>query len=851
MNMNELKDQKIYLKDYQVPNYLVDQVELVFKLSEEKTRVVAKVLFRANPEATDSKFYLDGVDLDLQWAKIDGKKIDPLVNSTGLSFNVNKKEFIWECEVIINPKNNTALEGLYISNGMYCTQCEAEGFRKITYYPDRPDVMAEFFVRIEGDKDTLLSNGNPTDQGKGWIEWHDPWPKPSYLFALVAGDLISVTDTFKTKSGRNVELNIYVRSGDEDKCAFSMNALKNSMKWDEENYGREYDLDLFNIVAVDDFNMGAMENKGLNIFNSSYVLAKPETTTDDNFEAVEAVIAHEYFHNWTGNRITCRDWFQLCLKEGLTVFRDAEFTADQRSSAVKRIKDVILLKSRQFREDGGPLAHPVRPESFVEINNFYTLTVYEKGAELVSMTKRLVGDKAYRQALDLYFETYDGQAVTIEDWIKVFEDVTKLDLSQFILWYQQAGTPILSVAERWENNFLKLSFHQEIPDTPGQSNKKPHIIPVDMSLLNKNSGEIIHSENLKLNQTKEEFIFGPYNERPIPSLLRGFSAPVILKQNIEKERLTFIFEYDTDSFNRWDAGRKLCENSLFSMISESAPPDNLYLNSLRKLIRDDTLDPAFRALALSLPSQDEITQKCLDNGVIPDPMAIYRSIETLSLKISDHLKPDFEDIYKKYKITEDYKADATQSAHRALRNRALSFLAYQDGAFLAKIQATDAQNMTDQLSAFSTVIKHNPNSEHIKLFYDQWRHERLVIDKWFSAQVLTAHPNSLNKVVNNLTTHSDFNITTPNRARSILGAFSANTAGFHLETGDNYKLFSDWVLKVDPVNPQVAARMCSAFETWTRYDPIRQNLIKSQINKILGAKSVSKDTREMLSRLIN
>jgi aminopeptidase N len=711
--------------------------------------------------------------------------------------------------------------------------------------------MAEFFVRIEGDRDTLLSNGNPTAQGKGWIEWHDPWPKPSYLFALVAGDLISVTDTFKTRSGRNVELNIYVRPGDEDKCAFSMDALKTSMKWDEENYGREYDLDLFNIVAVDDFNMGAMENKGLNIFNSSYVLAKPETTTDDNFEAVEAVIAHEYFHNWTGNRITCRDWFQLCLKEGLTVFRDAEFTADQRSSAVKRIKDVILLKSRQFREDGGPLAHPVRPESFVEINNFYTLTVYEKGAELVSMTKRLVGDKAYRQALDLYFETYDGQAVTIEDWIKVFEDVTKLDLSQFILWYQQAGTPILSVAERWENNFLKLSFHQEIPDTPGQSNKKPHLIPVDMSLLDKNSGEIIHSENLKLNQTKEEFIFGPYNERPIPSLLRGFSAPVILKQNIEKERLTFIFEYDTDSFNRWDAGRKLCESSLFSMISESALPDNLYLNSLRKLIRDDTLDPAFRALTLSLPSQDEITQKCLDNDVIPDPMAIYRSIETLSVTISDHLKSDFEDIYNKYKITEEYKADATQSAYRALRNRALSFLAYHDGALLAKTQATDAQNMTDQLSAFSTVIKHNPNSEHIRLFYDQWKHERLVIDKWFSAQVLTAHPNSLNKVVRDLTTHSDFNITTPNRVRSILGAFSANTAGFHLETGENYKLFSDWILKVDPVNPQVGARMCSAFETWKRYDPNRQKLIKSQINRVLEAKSISKDTREMLSRLIN
>ena len=514
--MNRSNGQKIYLSDYKVPNYLVNKVELVFHLAEEKTRVTSKILFQANPEAIDTQFYLDGAELDLQWAKIDGKQINPKVDEHGLTFNVSKKEFVWECEVIINPKSNTALEGLYLSNGMYCTQCEAEGFRKITYYPDRPDIMSEFFVRIEGNKTTLLSNGNPTAQGDGWAEWHDPWPKPAYLFALVAGDLISVSDTFTTMSGRDVALNIYVRPGDEDKCAFSMDALKKSMKWDEDNYGREYDLDLFNIVAVDDFNMGAMENKGLNIFNSSYVLANPETSTDDNFEIVEAVIAHEYFHNWTGNRITCRDWFQLCLKEGLTVFRDAEFTADQRSSAVKRIKDVILLKSRQFREDGGPLAHPVRPESFVEINNFYTLTVYEKGAELVGMLKRLVGEKAYKKALDLYFESYDGQAVTIEDWIKVFEEVTKLDLSQFMLWYQQAGTPILSVSEIWEDNFLKLSFHQEIPNTPGQTNKKPHLIPVEIGLLDKISGKMIYSENIKVSQKKEEFVFGPFSNRPIP-----------------------------------------------------------------------------------------------------------------------------------------------------------------------------------------------------------------------------------------------------------------------------------------------------------------------------------------------
>ena len=636
--MNRSNGQKIYLSDYKVPNYLVNKVELVFHLAEEKTRVTSKILFQANPEAIDTQFYLDGAELDLQWAKIDGKQINPKVDEHGLTFNVSKKEFVWECEVIINPKSNTALEGLYLSNGMYCTQCEAEGFRKITYYPDRPDIMSEFFVRIEGNKTTLLSNGNPTAQGDGWAEWHDPWPKPAYLFALVAGDLISVSDTFTTMSGRDVALNIYVRPGDEDKCAFSMDALKKSMKWDEDNYGREYDLDLFNIVAVDDFNMGAMENKGLNIFNSSYVLANPETSTDDNFEIVEAVIAHEYFHNWTGNRITCRDWFQLCLKEGLTVFRDAEFTADQRSSAVKRIKDVILLKSRQFREDGGPLAHPVRPESFVEINNFYTLTVYEKGAELVGMLKRLVGEKAYKKALDLYFESYDGQAVTIEDWIKVFEEVTKLDLSQFMLWYQQAGTPILSVSEIWEDNFLKLSFHQEIPNTPGQTNKKPHLIPVEIGLLDKISGKMIYSENIKVSQKKEEFVFGPFSNRPIPSVLRDFSAPVILKQTVKKERLTFIFEHETDSFNRWEAGRQLCDDALLSMISNNSAADEMYLSSLKKLIDDDTIDPAFRALTLTLPSQDEVTQKCLDNGITPDPLVIHQSVEALNLAISNHLK---------------------------------------------------------------------------------------------------------------------------------------------------------------------------------------------------------------------
>ena len=574
--MKDATPQPVHLKDYTPPAWLVDEVQLTFRLAPKATRVFSRIRFRPNPEVTERRFLLDGEGLRLISARIDGAAVTPDLTAQGLTAEVPDAPFLWEAEVEISPAENTALEGLYMSNFMYCTQCEAEGFRKITYYPDRPDVMAVFTVRIESDMPVMLSNGNPVASGEGWAEWHDPWPKPAYLFALVAGDLVAHRDTFTTRSGRAVALNIWVRPGDQDKCAFAMEALKKSMRWDEEVYGREYDLDVFNIVAVDDFNMGAMENKGLNIFNSSCVLSSEKTSTDANFERIEAIIAHEYFHNWTGNRITCRDWFQLCLKEGLTVFRDAQFTADMRSAPVKRIHDVIALRARQFREDAGPLAHPVRPESFIEINNFYTATVYEKGAELIGMLKRLVGDADYDRALDLYFTRHDGQACTIEDWLTVFEDVTGRDLSQFRIWYEEAGTPRLRVTDEFSNGSYTLHFEQETPPTPGQPVKRPRTIPIALGLLGPNGDEVLPTTVLEMTEPRQSFTFEGLAARPVPSILRDFSAPVILERDTDNAERAFLLAHDTDPFNRWEAGRALARETLLAMIREGAAPDPAY-----------------------------------------------------------------------------------------------------------------------------------------------------------------------------------------------------------------------------------------------------------------------------------
>jgi aminopeptidase N len=848
--MRDAAPQTIYLKDYTPFGYLVQSVHLTFHLAPRATRVISKITFAPNPAASDKTFFLHGEKLDLKWARINGIEITPQITSDGLTADAPEGTFTFECEVEISPETNTALEGLYMSNGMYCTQCEAEGFRKITYYPDRPDVMSTFTVRINGPHPVLLANGNPGQTGADFAKWYDPWPKPAYLFALVAGDLVAHPDRFTTMSGKAVELNIYVRPGDEDKCAFGMEALKKSMVWDEEVYGREYDLDIFNIVAVDDFNMGAMENKGLNVFNSSCVLASPATSTDDNFERIEAIIAHEYFHNWTGNRITCRDWFQLCLKEGLTVYRDSQFTSDMRSASVKRIHDVIDLRGRQFSEDGGPLAHPVRPDSFVEINNFYTATVYEKGAELIGMLKTLVGDDAYAKALDLYFTRHDGEACTIEDWLQVFEDVTGRNLKRFKRWYTSAGTPRLHVTEKFNNGRYKLTFKQETPETPGQKQKKPRVIPIALGLIGSDGTEVLPTQILEMSKRQQSFVWENLDSKPIPSILRGFSAPVILERETNDTERAFLLAHDTDPFNRWEAGRDLAKSTLLAMIETGAPPSALYLDGMRTVLRDDSLDPDTRALMLGLPSQSDLAQTLAAKGTVPDPQVLHDAVQTLRLATAQHMQDTLPRIYAACQVTAPYAPDAEQTGKRSLAGAALALGSRLDGGKAAQAQYDSADNMTLQLSALSCLLRQNVGDAALQAFYDQWKHDRLVIDKWFGLQVSCAAPEDAADVAARLTQHPDFDPKNPNRFRATLGALAMHHAGFHHVSGKGYTLLADWLITLDPINPQTTARMCSAFQTWTRYDAARKAMIKTELDRILAQPNLSRDTTEMLTRII-
>jgi len=841
----------IYLKDYTPFGYDVESVHLTFHLAPEATRVLSKIRFAPKADATDTAFFLHGEELKLISAKIDGLEVSPTLVEGGLKCDVPGAPFTWEAEVEINPAGNTALEGLYMSNGMYCTQCEAEGFRKITYYPDRPDVMSTFTVRIEGDAPVMLSNGNPMGKGEGWAEWHDPWPKPAYLFALVAGDLVNHPGQFTTKSGKDVELNIWVRPGDEDKCAFGMEALKKSMKWDEDVYGLEYDLELFNIVAADDFNMGAMENKGLNIFNSSCVLASPETSTDANFERIEAIIAHEYFHNWTGNRITCRDWFQLCLKEGLTVFRDAQFTADMRSEPVKRIEDVIALRARQFPEDNGPLAHPPRPEQFQEINNFYTATVYEKGAEVIGMLKRLVGDDNYYKALKLYFERHDGQACTIEDWLKVFEDATGRDLSQFKLWYSEAGTPRLKVSEDYADGTYTLTFEQSTPPTPGQPQKAPRVIPVAVGLLSPNGDEVRGTEVLELTEARQSFTFEGLAAKPVPSILREFSAPVILERETTNAERAFLLAHDTDPFNRWEAGNALAKEVRVAMVVDGATPDAAYLDALEKLVRDDDQDPAFRALVLSPPSQADIAQTLAERGHTPDPQKIYDAAETFAQTLAQQLETSLPRLYAATTVDGPYRPDAESAGKRALNGRILSLLTRLDGGEQAARQYATADNMTQQYTALSCLMKAEKADAQSQAFFDQWQHDRLVMDKWFALQIACASPENAAATAAALTRHPLFDMKNPNRFRAVFGALAGNHAGFHHASGDGYVLLADNLIALDKLNPQTTARMCAAFQTWKRYDTARQERIREQLLRIAGTDGLSRDTNEMVSRILD
>ncbi len=853
----------IYLADYQPYPFIIQSVALVFRLAPRTTRVLAEIRFSPNPERAvpapgkGHDLFLHGENLALISCALDGQTITPLVTDLGLTINaadLPSAAFTLTTEVEIAPEGNTALEGLYMSNGLYCTQCEAEGFRKITYYPDRPDIMARFSVRIESDLPVLLSNGNPTGSGPGWATWDDPWPKPAYLFALVAGDLLAVRDKFTTASGRPVDLAIWVRKGDEDRCDYAMDSLIRSMRWDEDVYGREYDLDLFNIVAVDDFNMGAMENKGLNIFNAKLVLASPQTATDNDYNRIEGVIAHEYFHNWTGNRITCRDWFQLCRKEGLTVFRDQQFTGDMRSHAVKRIEDVMALRARQFREDGGPLAHPPRPDSFVEINNFYTATVYEKGAEVIGMLKLLVGDAGYKSSLDLYFDRHDGDAATIEDWLSVFIDATGRDLTQFKRWYTEAGTPRLGVEDAWEpaaqgGDYI-LTLTQTNPPTPGQPVKGPKVIPVSVGLLNPNGYEVRATQVLELTEPRQSFRFNGLATRPIASILRGFSAPVVLDHASSQAERAFLMAHDTDPFNRFEAGRALAKDVLGRMITEAAAPSPDFLDGMVRMAFDADLDPAFRAMALSLPSADDMAATLHNASQVPDPERIYTQTKALGLAVAQALGAGpLQSVLTASDSTAPFSPDAGEAGRRALRSAALSYLSKLDQGQAAARVFASADNMTESLSALGCLLNERKAETELAAFEARWRSDRLVMDKWFGIQVMLAAPQDLVATVNRLTARPDFDWKNPNRFRAVIGPMSGNHAGFHHASGSGYALLADWLIKLDPANPQTAARMSTAFETWPRYDAQRQALAKAALSRILATPGLSRDLSEMASRI--
>jgi aminopeptidase N len=856
--MKDLGPQAVYLSDYRPFPFDVEEVRLHFRLAPRATRVVSRIVFRPKPDAPPSAgLALDAADFTPVWAAVNGERLpDEVLTPSGIPVVVPRNllgdgPFVWEAEVELDPAANTRLEGLYLSNGIFCTQCEAEGFRRITYYPDRPDVTAPFHVRIESELPVKLSNGNPVASGEGWAEWNDPHPKPAYLFALVAGDLVARSATFATASGRPVDLNIWVRPGpDRERASYALDALQRAMRWDEETYGLEYDLNVYNIVAVDDFNMGAMENKGLNIFNSRYVLVAPETATDRDFELVEGIVAHEYFHNWTGNRVTCRDWFQLALKEGLTVFREQQFSGESRSRPVRRIEEVVMLRARQFREDNGPLAHPVRPESYIEINNFYTATVYEKGAELIGILARLVGREAFLEAVRLYLARYDGRAATIEDWLETFEDATGRDLAQFRLWYTQAGTPRLIVRDEWKYGTYHLHMRQETPPTPGQPQKLPLLIPVAIGLLYPDGTEALGTTMLELSRPEQTFTFRGLRERPILSLLRDFSAPVLLRRDSTTAERAFRFTHDTDPYARWDAGRMFAKNVLIDMIVHDAQPGPEYPEAVRAMVIDETLDPSYRALLLRLPAEDDIAQALFDSGVTPDPTRIYTLRRHLNRSLGLKLKAELCDVFERMQVPGPYTPDAHAAGRRALRLETLALLSWSDEGVRAADLFRAAGNMTEQFGAITTLMQIGRGEQELAEFYGQWRHDRLVIDKWFSMQARHAPPRMAVQTVERLTRHPDFDVSNLNRFRALFGAFAANSAGFHNPTGHGYELMAEWLLRVDAFNPQTAARMLTAFETWRRYDARRQTQMTAALRKFLVRDGISRDTYEMVTRML-
>ena len=876
--MKDAAPSSIYLKDYTEPNYWIETVDLVFELDEEYT-IVRSVLQCVRNSRLDetAELVLQGEQLELVSIAVDGQALDAsryVVTDSDLSIGGLGERCQLEVVTRIQPQLNTSLEGLYQSSGNFCTQCEAEGFRKITYYADRPDVMALFTTTIVADKTkypVLLSNGNPVESGeyedgRHWVKWIDPFKKPCYLFALVAGDLAYIEDHYETMSGRNVQCRIYVQSHNIDKCEHAMQSLKKSMRWDEQTFGREYDLDVYNIVAVDDFNMGAMENKGLNVFNSKYVLAKQESATDSDFINIEGVIGHEYFHNWTGNRVTCRDWFQLTLKEGLTVFRDQQFTADMNAATPKRIDDVNILRTAQFAEDAGPMAHPIQPDSYVEINNFYTVTVYNKGAEVIRMIHTLLGVDGFRRGLDLYFERHDGQAVTTEDFVKAMEQANDFDLQQFRCWYRQAGTPNIRVEENYqaETRRYTVTLSQMTDATPGQEIKQAFHIPVRCGLLDSDGSDmsvtidsVTREEHLiEFTEDQQSFTFEDVTEKPVLSLFRDFSAPVKIDFDRDDEELAFLMAHDSDEFNRWDAGQTLASRIILDMVDAQASDTaytipEYYTAAISKVATDHVLDKALTARMLSLPSWSYVAEMM----TVIDVDGIHQARETIYRYLADALSDTWGQLYADNK-NDEYDLTSQSIGQRFLKNTALSYLMYgedEQHQAIALQQFDQANNMTDQQAALTNLVHRQSNyaGQAINDFYQQWHSDQLVMDKWFMIQAMTPDKGAID-IVNRLLEHDDFDLTNPNRVRACLGAFcSANPVGFHEAGGRGYALLADYVEKLDKLNPQVAARMTIPLTRWKRYDDTRQQRMQRALLQLKGISELSKDVYELVDKSLS
>ena len=875
--MSESTPQTVYLNEYQVSAFLIEKTELVFDLGDDYSLVTATLTITRNPQSCnkDSALMLHGSPgLDLQSVSMDGQLVsadDYSRDSDSLTIYSVPELCTVTTVVRIQPQLNTTMMGLYRSRTMYCTQCEAEGFRDITYYLDRPDVMSEFTTKVIADKTTfpvLLSNGNPIERGdleggKHFVSWHDPFKKPAYLFALVAGTLAVVEDSFTTISGRDIKLQMFVEEKDLDKCAHAMLSLKSSMRWDEETYGREYDLDIFMIVAVDDFNMGAMENKGLNIFNTSAVLANPKTTTDASFQRVEAIVAHEYFHNWSGNRVTCRDWFQLSLKEGFTVYRDSQFSADMNSATVKRIEDASYLRTHQFAEDGGPMAHPVQPDSYMEINNFYTLTVYEKGAEVVGMIHTLLGVETFRAGSDLYFDRHDGQAVTIEEFVRAMEDASGRNLTQFRRWYKQSGTPVLKVrsTHNAEAQTITLDFEQSCPPTPGQSEKQPFVIPIKLGLVGEDGTDLVLNANgdteviYELTEAKQNLIIEGIAEPAVPSLLRGLSAPVKLDYEYKPEQLAHLMASDSDGFNRWDASQTLCLGVLKQLTQDSLHERPLALNgqvieAYSALLMDETLDPAMVALMLQLPSEARLHEEAetIHAEAIHDARSFMRTA------LAGSLANQFLTLYQRHNIQSTYAPDTQQIGSRSVKNSTLNYLMLvgDAGIELAWHQFKCADNMTDKAAALSALVNCPEAGKYAEQalteFELEYRDEALVMNLWLQIQAINSQPDGLARV-RELMNHSAFTMSNPNKLRSLIGAFcSANLVNFHKPDGSGYEFLQQQVIALNNQNPQVAARLVTPLTRWSQFAEPNATLMRNALQAIADEPGLVKDVLEIATK---